>query len=127
MSPLPHNPSDPQPPTVGRGAPRPRVRHAERIAVSRSGGTEGSSIVRYTMAAAAAVALAVAVSGCGGKKDSDSSAKGADPAKIVVWQMGDGSPEQTKFLDSVTAEFHQKHPKTAVQVQYVPWPQATQK
>lgn len=79
------------------------------------------------MAAAAAVALAVAVSGCGGKKDSGTSAKGADPAKIVVWQMGDGSPEQTKFLDGVTAEFHQKHPKTAVQVQYVPWPQATQK
>jgi ABC-type glycerol-3-phosphate transport system substrate-binding protein len=88
---------------------------------------EGSSIVRYTKAAAAAVALAVAVSGCGGKKKDDSSKSTADPAKIVVWQMGDGSAEQTKFLDSVTAEFHQKHPKTAVQIQYVPWPQATQK
>lgn len=83
--------------------------------------------MRYTRAAAAAVALAVAVTGCGGKKKADDNAKGADPAKIVVWQMGDGSPEQTKFLDGVAAEFHQKHPKTAVQVQYIPWPQATQK
>jgi ABC-type glycerol-3-phosphate transport system substrate-binding protein len=82
--------------------------------------------VRYTKAAAAATVLAVAITGCGGKKN-DSSAKGADPAKIVVWQMGDGSPEQTKFLDGVETEFRQKHPKTDVQVQYIPWPVATQK
>jgi ABC-type glycerol-3-phosphate transport system substrate-binding protein len=83
--------------------------------------------VRYTKAAAAAIALAVAVTGCGSKKKDSDSAKGADPAKIVLWQMGDGSAEQTNFLNSVTAEFHQKHPKTAVQIQYIPWPQATQK
>ncbi|HZE33381.1 MAG TPA: extracellular solute-binding protein, partial [Actinoallomurus sp.] len=83
--------------------------------------------MRYTRAAAAAVALAVAVTGCGNDKKDDSAAKPADPAKIVVWQMGDGSPEQTKFLDGVTAEFRQKHPNTAVQIQYIPWPQATQK
>jgi ABC-type glycerol-3-phosphate transport system substrate-binding protein len=84
--------------------------------------------VRYTRAAAAAVALAVAVTGCGNDKKKDaSSGKPADPAKIVVWQMGDGSPEQTKFLDGVTAEFRQKHPSTAVEIQYIPWPQATQK
>jgi ABC-type glycerol-3-phosphate transport system substrate-binding protein len=90
------------------------------------GDTEGSFVVRYTKVAAAATVLAVAAAGCGGKKH-DSSAKGGDPAKITVWQMGDGSPEQTKFLDGVTAEFRQKHPKTAVQITYVPWPQATQK
>ena len=50
--------------------------------------------MRYTRAAAAAVALAVAVTGCGNKKKDDAGAKPADPAKIVVWQMGDGSPEQ---------------------------------
>ncbi len=91
-----------------------------------SGQLRRESIVRYTKVAAAATVLAVAVTGCGGKKD-EASAKGADPAKIVVWQMGDGSPEQTKFLDGVKAEFQQKHPKTDVQVQYIPWPQATQK
>jgi ABC-type glycerol-3-phosphate transport system substrate-binding protein len=91
------------------------------------GDTEGSSIVKYTKAAAAATVLAVAIAGCGGKKNDNSDTKGGDPAKIVVWQMGDGSPEQTKFLQGVTAEFRQKHPKTDVQVQYIPWPQATQK
>ncbi|WP_345431654.1 extracellular solute-binding protein [Actinoallomurus vinaceus] len=83
--------------------------------------------MRFTKAAATAAALAVAVAGCGGKDKKDTSAGGKDPAKIVVWQMGDGSPEQTKFLDGVKAEFQQKHPKTDVQVQYIPWPQATQK
>jgi ABC-type glycerol-3-phosphate transport system substrate-binding protein len=83
-------------------------------------------MVRYTKAAAAATVLALAVTGCGGKK-TGASASGGDPAKIVVWQMGDGSLEQTKFLDGVKAEFRQKHPKTDVQVQYIPWPQATQK
>jgi ABC-type glycerol-3-phosphate transport system substrate-binding protein len=85
--------------------------------------------VRYTRAAAAAIALALGLAACGSsdnKKDSGA-AKGADPAKIVVWQMGDGSPEQTNFLKGVTAEFQKKHPKTAVQIQYVPWPQSTQK
>ena len=92
----------------------------------RKGGTEGSPIVRHTKAVAAATVLAVAVTGCGGKKN-DTAAKGGDPAKIVVWQMGDGSPEQTRFLNGVKAEFRQKHPTTDVQVQYIPWPQATQK
>ncbi len=81
----------------------------------------------YRKAAAVAAVLAVAVTGCGGKKSDTTAKKGEDPAKIVVWQMGDGSSEQTKFLDGVKVEFQKKHPKTDVQVQYIPWPQATQK
>jgi N,N'-diacetylchitobiose transport system substrate-binding protein len=102
--------------------------HAYQYALARgdTGRQERNPIVRYTRAAAAAVVLAVAVTGCGGKK-SETSAKGGDPAKLVVWQMGDGSAEQTKFLDGVETEFRQKHPKTDVQVQYIPWPAATQK
>jgi ABC-type glycerol-3-phosphate transport system substrate-binding protein len=84
--------------------------------------------VRFAKAAATATVIAVALAGCGSKsKDNKPAPAKADPAKIIVWQMGTGSPEQTKFLDGVKAEFQQKHPKTDVQIQYVPFPQATQK
>jgi ABC-type glycerol-3-phosphate transport system substrate-binding protein len=84
--------------------------------------------VRFAKAAATATVFAVALAGCGSKnKESKSTPVKADPAKIVVWQMGTGSPEQTKFLDGVKAEFQQQHPKTDVQIEYVPFPAATQK
>lgn len=76
---------------------------------------------------AAAVAAITVAAGCGGgssgTKKAAGPSKAADPAKLVVWQMGGGSPEQTKFLDSVEAEFRQRHPNTDVQIKYVPWPQ----
>jgi ABC-type glycerol-3-phosphate transport system substrate-binding protein len=82
--------------------------------------------MKYIKMAAAVAAITVAA-GCGGgsgdAKDS-SAPKAADPAKLVVWQMGGGSPEQTKFLDTIEAEFKQRHPNTDVQIKYVPWPQA---
>ena len=48
---------------------------------------------------------------------------GADPAQLKVWMMGEGTPEQTKFLDTVEAGFKARHPNTDVQIKYVPWPQ----
>lgn len=82
-----------------------------------------SSTLRFATAATAAASLVLAAA-C----ESTARNEPADAVdRIVVWQMGEGSPEQTKFLDGVKAEFRRTHPKTEVQVQYIPWPQATQK
>ncbi|POM24403.1 putative arabinose-binding protein precursor [Actinomadura rubteroloni] len=78
--------------------------------------------MKYTRIAATTVAIALAASACGGDKK-DGADTGKDPARLKVWMMGDGTPEQTKFLDQVETEFRQKHPNTDVQVKYVPWPQ----
>ncbi|MFI0409741.1 extracellular solute-binding protein [Actinomadura sp. 3N508] len=74
--------------------------------------------------AAVAAAIALAATACGGD-DGGGEEKGAakDPAQLKVWMMGEGTTEQTKFLDAVEAEFKTKHPNTDVQIKYVPWPQ----
>ncbi len=79
--------------------------------------------MKYIKVAAAAAAIALAATACGGEKKDDAADAGKDPAQLKVWMMGDGTPEQTKFLDSVETEFKQKHPSTDVQIKYVPWPQ----
>ncbi|MEV5825293.1 extracellular solute-binding protein [Spirillospora sp. NPDC052242] len=81
--------------------------------------------MKYIKMAAAAAAIALAASACGG----DGGDGGSDevPAELEVWMMGEGTPEQTKFLDGVEAEFKKTHPDTDVKIKYVPWPQvATQ-
>ncbi|MES9543010.1 extracellular solute-binding protein [Actinomadura sp. NPDC000600] len=80
--------------------------------------------MKYIKVAAATAAIALAATACGGdSKDGDGKDGGKDPAQLKVWMMGDGTPEQTKILDGVEAEFKQKHPNTDVQIKYVPWPQ----
>ncbi|MFD0686547.1 extracellular solute-binding protein [Actinomadura fibrosa] len=79
--------------------------------------------MKYIRIAAATAAIALAATACGGGDDKDESGAGKDPAQLKVWMMGDGTPEQTKFLDGVETEFKQKHPGTDVQIKYVPWPQ----
>ncbi|WP_131737576.1 extracellular solute-binding protein [Actinomadura roseirufa] len=80
--------------------------------------------MKYIRIAAATAAIALAATACGGgDDDKDKSGSGKDPAQLKVWMMGDGTPEQTKFLDTVETEFKQKHPNTDVQIKYVPWPQ----
>ncbi|NEA28397.1 extracellular solute-binding protein [Actinomadura bangladeshensis] len=79
--------------------------------------------MKYIKVAAAAAAIALAATACGGESKDDKADAGKDPAQLKVWMMGDGTPEQTKFLDTVEADFKQKHPNTDVQIKYVPWPQ----
>ncbi|WP_067824457.1 extracellular solute-binding protein [Actinomadura kijaniata] len=80
--------------------------------------------MKYIKVAAATAAIALAAAACGGgEKKTEGAGGGSDPAQLKVWMMGEGTPEQTKFLDDVEAEFKQKHPKTDVVVKYVPWPQ----
>ncbi|HEY8482953.1 MAG TPA: extracellular solute-binding protein [Spirillospora sp.] len=78
--------------------------------------------MKYIKVAAAAAAIVLASTACGGD-DGDGADAGKDPAQLKVWMMGEGTPEQTKFLDTVEAEFKAKHPNTDVQIKYVPWPQ----
>ncbi|RAY12013.1 hypothetical protein DPM19_27075 [Actinomadura craniellae] len=75
--------------------------------------------MRFLQVAAIAAALATAATACGG----ESTPEAESPAKLNVWMMGEGTPEQTKFLDGVEAEFRKKHPNTDVVIKYVPWPQ----
>ncbi|WP_412516917.1 extracellular solute-binding protein [Actinomadura madurae] len=79
--------------------------------------------MRYIKVAAAAAAIALAATACGGDSKDDEAGGGKDPAQLKVWMMGDGTPEQTRLLDGVEAEFKQKHPNTDVQIKYVPWAQ----
>ncbi|WP_067792025.1 extracellular solute-binding protein [Actinomadura formosensis] len=79
--------------------------------------------MKYIKVAAAAAAIALAATACGGDSKDDRAGADKDPARLKVWMMGDGTPEQTKFLDDVETEFKQKHPNTDVQIKYVPWPQ----
>ncbi|MFC9974973.1 extracellular solute-binding protein [Spirillospora sp. NPDC127200] len=79
--------------------------------------------MKYIKVAAATAAIALAATACGGGDDDKSKSGGADPAQLKVWMMGEGTPEQTKFLDQVEADFKAKHPSTDVVVKYVPWPQ----
>ncbi|WP_329519977.1 extracellular solute-binding protein [Spirillospora sp. NBC_01491] len=79
--------------------------------------------MKYIKIAAATAAIALAATACGGGDDDGDAGSGKDPAQLKVWMMGDGTPEQTKFLDGVETEFKQKHPGTDVQIKYVPWPQ----
>ncbi|MGP4027698.1 extracellular solute-binding protein [Actinomadura sp. 3N407] len=78
--------------------------------------------MKYMKVAAAAVAIALAATACGGE-DGGEDGTGKDPAQLKVWMMGEGTPEQTKFLDTVEADFKAEHPNTDVQIKYVPWPQ----
>ncbi len=77
--------------------------------------------MKYIKVAAAAAAIVLAAAACGGG-DGDE-ADGESPAKLKVWMMGDGTPEQTEFLDAVEADFKAEHPETDVEIKYVPWPQ----
>ncbi|MEV5571490.1 extracellular solute-binding protein [Spirillospora sp. NPDC052269] len=77
--------------------------------------------------AAVSAALAIGLTACGGggdKKDKDS---GAEPAKLTAWFMGAANKEEDGVLAQAKADFQQKHPKTQVEVVYVPWPDATKK
>lgn len=78
--------------------------------------------MKYTKIAAVSAAIALAATACGGD-DKDDAGSTKDPATLKVWMMGEGTPEQTKFLDGVETEFKQKHSGTDVQIKYVPWPQ----
>jgi len=81
-------------------------------------------IVRF---AALGAALAIGLAACGGGGDDDGKSTGADPAKITAWFMGSANAPQDKVLAQAKADFQKKHPKTDVQVVYVPWPDATKK
>ncbi|SEG61320.1 carbohydrate ABC transporter substrate-binding protein, CUT1 family [Thermomonospora echinospora] len=78
--------------------------------------------MRFIKIAATAAAIALAATACGGDEGNDE-AGAAAPAKLNVWMMGEGTPEQTAFLDGVETEFRKKHPNTDVVIKYVPWPQ----
>ncbi|TNY34815.1 extracellular solute-binding protein [Thermomonospora catenispora] len=77
--------------------------------------------MRFFKFAATATAIALAVTACGGDGGEDTA--GGAPARLNVWMMGEGTPEQTAFLDGVEAEFRKKYPDTDVVIKYVPWPQ----
>ncbi|MQY02799.1 extracellular solute-binding protein [Actinomadura macrotermitis] len=79
--------------------------------------------MKFMKIAAATAAIALAATACGGSDDKKDKAGEADPAQLKVWMMGEGTPEQTKFLDTVEADFKAKHPNTDVVIKYVPWPQ----
>lgn len=82
--------------------------------------------MRFAKLAATAAALLLTASACGGADGSgDERTAARTPATLNVWMVGDGTPEQTRFLDGVEAEFRRRHPNTDVAVRYVPWPQAT--
>lgn len=72
--------------------------------------------------AAAALLASPLLSGCG-----DSNETAQPPGKLTVWMMGSGSPDQTSFLDRVEQAFQAKHPGVDVEVQYVPWGDASKK
>jgi N,N'-diacetylchitobiose transport system substrate-binding protein len=76
--------------------------------------------------AALGAALAIGLTACGGGGD-DGKATGEEPAKITAWFMGKANPPQDKVLAQAEADFRAKHPKTDVEVVYVPWPDATKK
>ncbi|WP_018655110.1 extracellular solute-binding protein [Actinomadura flavalba] len=78
--------------------------------------------MKFIKIAAATAAIALAATACGGD-DGDSGTEEKSPATLKVWMMGEGTPEQTKFLDDVETDFKKTHPNTDVQVKYVPWPQ----
>jgi N,N'-diacetylchitobiose transport system substrate-binding protein len=80
-------------------------------------------IVRF---AALGAALAIGLSACGGGGD-DGKASGEEPAKITAWFMGAANAPQDKVLAQAKADFTKKHPKTDVQVVYIPWADATKK
>ncbi|MFI0485838.1 extracellular solute-binding protein [Actinomadura sp. 9N215] len=79
--------------------------------------------MKYIKVAAVAAAIALAATACGDDGGSDEKDAGKDPAQLKVWMMGEGTTEQTKFLDAVEADFKTKHPNTDVQIKYVPWDQ----
>nr|BFE34738.1 extracellular solute-binding protein [Actinomadura rugatobispora] len=81
-------------------------------------------IVRF---AALGAALAIGLSACGGGGDDKNSSTGKDPAKITAWFMGAANEPQDKVLAQAKADFQKQHPKTDVEVVYVPWPDATKK
>lgn len=80
---------------------------------------------RSALAAIAAAALLTgsALGGCGDSNEPTQPGTG----KLTVWMMGSGSPDQTSFLDGVEQDFQRKHPGTDVEVQYVPWGEASKK
>ncbi|TCB96594.1 extracellular solute-binding protein [Micromonospora zingiberis] len=77
---------------------------------------------RLAPVTAVVATTAMMLAGCGGSGED-----AADPSRLTVWMMGEGSEAQTAFLDAVEAEFRVKHPDTDVVVQYVPWLEAPTK
>lgn len=76
----------------------------------------------FAAIAAAALLISPLLSGCG-----DSNEAATTASKLTVWMMGSGSPDQTSFLDRVEQAFQAQHPGVDVEVQYVPWGDASKK
>lgn len=77
--------------------------------------------------AAAALLIGPALGGCGDSNENETAQQQPSTDELTVWMMGSGSPDQTSFLDRVEQAFQQKHPGVEVEVQYVPWGEASKK
>jgi N,N'-diacetylchitobiose transport system substrate-binding protein len=85
--------------------------------------------VKFTKTAATAAVIAIAVAGCGSSSGSKSATTSSSkaPAKITAWVMGAQNAPEDKVLAQAKADFQVTYPKTAVEIDYVPWPDATKK
>lgn len=73
---------------------------------------------------AAAAALAIAVTGCG---SGDGSGDESGVKSLLVWRLGDATPEQSAFMKKVDRAFEAEHPGLKITVQWVAWNDYTKK
>lgn len=81
--------------------------------------------VKIAKVTAAAAALAIAVAGCsssGGSSGGESGVK-----NLLVWRLGDATPEQTGFMKKINRAFEARHRGLKVTVQWVAWNDYTKK
>ncbi|MFV2194632.1 extracellular solute-binding protein [Nocardiopsis sp. LOL_012] len=74
------------------------------------------------IAAASAVVLLAAA--CGGGSDSTGDGGSASADSLTVWVMGNSRDDLVEYFDGIEARFQEGHPDTAVEVEFIPWPDA---
>lgn len=82
--------------------------------------------MKIAKVAAALAALAIAVAGCGSGGGGGSGDE-SDVKSLLVWRLGDATPEQAAFMKKVNTTFEAKHPGLKVTVQWVAWNDYTKK
>ncbi|SJZ54839.1 carbohydrate ABC transporter substrate-binding protein, CUT1 family (TC 3.A.1.1.-) [Marinactinospora thermotolerans DSM 45154] len=84
--------------------------------------------MRFAKVAAASTALLLAAACGGGGDEGSGSAGGADPAsapeELTVWVMGSSQDALVSYFDEVEAKYQETYPDTAVNVEFIPWPDA---
>jgi N,N'-diacetylchitobiose transport system substrate-binding protein len=93
--------------------------------VARVATREGRNHVRFPKIAAASTVLLLA-SACGGGGGEGGTDPADAPESLTVWVMGTSQDPLVEYFDGIEQKYQETYPETAVEVEFIPWPDAQQ-